>query len=260
MESVTPDPTGHPSNTASSDGRSVRGVLAAALAAGLLFGACGGSGSAADDQTGPTVTSPAATATATAPPSSSTGTATPTSSPTDTTTRKTKKANKNEAKPTPTTAATAPTPTTVALPVPIAPPADDEAAEPVVPIGTLAIPALDLERTFYEGIRLPTFDLGPGHWPGSAMPGQPGNVVIGGHRTNSNADFRYIDQLSAGDEMILTTNEGASFTYVVESTEITSPFASRVIYQTPRKTATLFACHPPGSVRQRVVVHLSMAP
>lgn len=254
------DMTEHENPTVGHAGRSIRAVLASTLAAGLLLAACGADRSAADEDAVATTTSSSADAATTA-------TSPPASSPVDTAVTTAGKAGKarrvekaERAKPTPTTAATAPTPTTVALPVPIAPPADDEAAEPVVPLGTLAIPALDLERTFYDGIRLPTFDLGPGHWPGSAMPGQPGNVVIGGHRTNSNADFRYIDQLSAGDEMILTTNEGASFTYVVESTEITSPFASRVIYQTPRKTATLFACHPPGSVRQRVVVHLSMAP
>lgn len=161
---------------------------------------------------------------------------------------------------TPTSTTAVATTTTVPLPRPVSPPEDFESPEPVVPLGTLAIPAIGIERTYYEGIRIPTFDLGPGHWPGTASAGQRGNMVLGGHRTDSNEDFRDLDQLAPGDEMIVTTNDGASFTYVVESTEITDPYAIRVIRQTPRKTATLFACHPPGSVSQRIVVHLVLAP
>lgn len=128
----------------------------------------------------------------------------------------------------------------------------------MVPLGALALPDIGIERPLYEGIRLPTFDLGPGHWPGSALPGQQGNMVIGGHRTSGNRDFRDLDQLEPGDEMIVTGNDGTSFTYVVESTEITGPYSVRVIHQTSEFTATLFACNPPGEVTQRIVVHLTL--
>lgn len=162
----------------------------------------------------------------------------------------------------PASATTAPPATlasTTTLPQPIPPPADAQSPEPVVPLGRLAIPAIGIDRRLFEGIRLPTFDLGPGHWPGSALPGQPGNMVIGGHRTSGNRDFRDLDQLERGDEMIVTDDAGATFTYVVAATEITGPFSVRVIHQTPESTATLFACHPPGSVAQRIVVHLTLA-
>ncbi len=157
-----------------------------------------------------------------------------------------------------TTTSSSPPPPTTTLPQPVPAPADSEAAEPLVPLGTLALPAIGIERPLYEGIRLPTFDLGPGHWPGSALPGQQGNMVIGGHRTSGNRDFRDLDQLEVGDEMIVTDNAGVSFTYVVDSTEITGPYSFRVTYQTPASTATLFACHPPGEVTQRIVVHLTL--
>ncbi|MDQ3542660.1 MAG: sortase, partial [Actinomycetota bacterium] len=62
--------------------------------------------------------------------------------------------------------------------------------------------------------------------------------------TSGNRDFRDLDQLAVGDEMIVTDNAGVSFTYVVDSTEITGPYSFRVTYQTPASTATLFACHP----------------
>lgn len=157
-----------------------------------------------------------------------------------------------------TPATTAVVPTTVALPQPIAPPLDAEAEEPVVELGRLAIPSLGLDATLYEGIRLPTFDLGPGHWPGSALPGQVGNMVVGGHRTSSNADFADLDELEAGDQMIATGNDGTPYTYAVDRVEITDPFAARIIGQTAAGTATLFACHPPGSVDYRIVVHLTL--
>ena len=40
--------------------------------------------------------------------------------------------------------------------------------------------------------------------------------------------------------------------------EIVDPTAIRIVDQTPEPTATLFACHPPGSVAERYVVHLTL--
>jgi len=150
-----------------------------------------------------------------------------------------------------------PIPTTVPLPQPIAPPVDENATEPVVERGRVAIPSIGIDAALYEGLALPTFDLGPSLWPGTAMPGQIGNMVIGGHRTSANADFRHLDQLVAGDEMLVTDNAGVQHTYAVDSIEYTDPFAGRIIHQTPRRTATLYACDPPGSVSRRIVVHLT---
>ena len=151
-----------------------------------------------------------------------------------------------------TTAATA---TTVALPVPIAVPADSAGEEPVIEVGSIEIPSLKVSETMYEGIRLTTLDRGPGHWPGTAMPGQVGNVVIAGHRVSHSKPFRNVDKLVAGDEVVFTTTDGR-FVYTVVSQEIVKPDALYITDQTPEKTATLFACHPPGSTRERIVIHL----
>jgi len=144
------------------------------------------------------------------------------------------------------------------LPVPVDPPPEDGRADPELVLGSIAIPAIDIERPLSEGIRLPTLDRGPGHWPGTAMPGDRGNVVVAGHRVSHNADFRNLDDLDPGDEVIFNTNLGR-FVYLVESTEIVGPDALWVVDQTPEHTATLFACHPPGSVRERIIVHLRLA-
>ena len=143
------------------------------------------------------------------------------------------------------------------LPTPVAAPSDSRGKEAVVQVGSIEIPKIGLATTMYEGIRLTTLDRGPGHWPGTAMPGAVGNVVVGGHRTSHDKPFRNIDKLQPGDQVIFDTADGR-FVYAVTSTEIVTPDAIRIIDQTAGKTATLFACHPLGSTRQRIVVHLAL--
>jgi sortase A len=153
-----------------------------------------------------------------------------------------------------TTVATLPGVTTDPLPTPLPPP-NPSAKEPYVEVGRISIPRLGLELPLLEGIALSTLDRGPGHWPGTAMPGQPGNVVVAGHRVSHSKPFRHIDLLQPGDTVTFTTPDG-SFVYVVTGSEVVSPSALWVIDQTAAPTATLFACHPPGSTKQRYVVHL----
>ena len=136
---------------------------------------------------------------------------------------------------------------------PIAPPADARAAEPIIELGSIYIPAIGVNSVLYEGIRMTTLDYGPGHWPGSAMPGQPGNVVVGGHRTSKHKVFRRVDELVPGDEIFFTMPDGV-YTYVVNRIEIVDPSAVWIVDPTPTPQATLFACHPPGSTRQRIIV------
>ena len=159
---------------------------------------------------------------------------------------------------TPTTTSTTSTTTTTTLPIPIAPPADTRAAEPVIELGTISIPAIDVEMGLYEGIRLTTLDLGPGHWPGTAMPGSQGNVVIAGHRVSKHQVFLRINELVVGDEIIFETDTGEVFVYVVTAAEVIEPTDLWIIDQTPEFTATLFACHPPGSTAQRYAVFATL--
>jgi sortase A len=154
-------------------------------------------------------------------------------------------------------AAPAPTAPATTLPTPVAPPAED-ASEAVQLLGKIDIPKLKLDDDMYEGVALSTLDHGPGHWPGTALPGQPGNVVIAGHRVSHSKPFLHIDSLVPGDDVIFTVN-GATYTYRVTSHEIVPPTAIGIVNQTADSTATLFACHPPGSVAERYVVHLKLA-
>ena len=164
----------------------------------------------------------------------------------------------------PTTTSTSTTTTTVyagpptlapgeSLPVPEAIPPEDF-VEPEVIIGELVIPALLLTQTMYRGVTLPTLDKGVGYWPGTAMPGHVGNVVLGGHRVSKQKPFRNIDLLVPGDEIYLTTDEG-TFVYAVSGTQIIEPTDTWIINQSESATLTLFACHPPHSTKQRIAVY-----
>ncbi len=124
-------------------------------------------------------------------------------------------------------------------------------------IGSIEIPKFGLVRYVFEGVQLPTLDRGPGHWPGTAMPGEVGNAVMAGHRTSQNADFADLNRLRRGDEVIFNLG-GARHVYTVRKTEIVAPQSLWIIDQTRNATATLFACHPKGSVSQRIVVRLRL--
>jgi sortase A len=143
------------------------------------------------------------------------------------------------------------------LPVP-QPPPEPNAQEAGFALGSIEIPRVGLNNSFYEGITMPTFDKGPGHWPGTALPGMLGNVVVGGHRTSRTRPFRHLEQLVPGDEVIFTTDTGR-FVYHVTRTEIVTPESIWIADQTNAYTATLFACHPVGSTKERIVVFLELA-
>ena len=200
----------------------------------IFLAACSSSKAAA-----PTSAATASTSTST---SSTTTTNEPASTTTDTAT---------------TTTQAATTTTTETVPVPKAAP-QPYAAEPRVLLGSIEIPKLGVKKDLLEGVSLTVLNQGPGHWPGTAMPGHTGNVVVAGHRTSHDRPFRYIDQLVPGDQVVFTTKDGR-FVYKVTGSEVVDPTAIRIIDQTPAHTATLFACTPPGSTRYRLVIHLTEA-
>ena len=145
-----------------------------------------------------------------------------------------------------------------AQPGPIAIPEDPYAPEAVVRIGTITIPKLGLEHDLFSGVTLNVIDHGPSHWPGTALPGQPGNAVIAGHRVTHDHPFLHIDDLRPGDQVIFDVS-GVRSTYRVTGSEIVTPDAVWIANQTATPTATLYACHPLHSKKQRYVVHLALA-
>ena len=120
-------------------------------------------------------------------------------------------------------------------------------------LGTISIPKLNVRQTIFSGVTNSVFDRGVGYWPGTALPGQPGNMVLGGHRTAGTHPFYDIQKLTVGDQIIVTRG-GRTYTYVVNGSRIVKPTATWILNQTANSTLTLFSCHPRGTVRQRYVV------
>ncbi len=160
----------------------------------------------------------------------------------------------------PTTSTTnAPTTTTTAAPTTTTEKAPEQVANDNVGIGKIEIPKLGVTEYMFEGIELSVLDKGPGHWPDTAMPGEVGNMVIAGHRVSHTHPFLHINDLGVGDEVYFSA-EGKKYRYEVTGTEIVNPDAIRIVDPTPTATATLFACHPPGSIAYRWVTYLKYAP
>ncbi|MGH2721475.1 MAG: sortase [Actinomycetota bacterium] len=128
---------------------------------------------------------------------------------------------------------------------------------PIVQFGVIEIPRIGLVHPVYEGIQLRVIDRGPGHWPGTAMPGERGNAVFAGHRTTHSHPFLDIDLLVPGDQILFRTNAGVS-TYEIREHLIVYPNDTWITNPTSAPTVTIFGCHPKRSARQRYVVRGSL--
>ncbi len=130
---------------------------------------------------------------------------------------------------------------------------DHHADEALPAFGMIEIPKIGLVHPIFEGLEESHIHWGPGHWPGSAQPGMPGNAVFAGHRVTHTRPFLDIDLLVPGDQITLRTNDG---TAIYEMTEhlIVTPDDTWIAQPTADATVTLFACHPKRSARQRYVI------
>ena len=124
---------------------------------------------------------------------------------------------------------------------------------PTPAIGMIEIGRINLVHPVFEGIEESEIHWGPGHWPGSAMPGAPGNAVFAGHRVTHTRPFLDIDLIVPGDQIKFHTGAG-TFTYEVTEHLIVTPDATWIVDPTPDPTLTIFACHPKRSAKQRYVV------
>ena len=152
-------------------------------------------------------------------------------------------------------------PTGVALPeLPVPGPLPFNAHEPTpeVVLGTLEIPKLEVSQPLQQGMTLTAINRGPSHWPGTPLPGEMGNVVVAGHRVTYKRTFNRLDELVPGDEVRFHMTDGGEHTYEVTAISVVGPDDLWIADQTYAHTATLFACHPKGSARQRIVASLRL--
>jgi len=122
--------------------------------------------------------------------------------------------------------------------------------------GQLSIPEIKVNTKVREHVAF--VDKDPSHLIESRTPNQPGNVAIFGHRTSHGKEFRNLDKLKVGSLMYLTV-DGKIYTYQTTSIDIRTP-SDPMLYATSsnEQTISLVACHPPGSVKFRIVVHADL--
>ncbi len=137
----------------------------------------------------------------------------------------------------------------------------------------LVIPDIDVDAYVVEGTTTAALRAGAGHYLGTALPGEPGNVGIAGHRTTFGHYFNRLDELHPGSIATLRT-PFATYTYQavaakdfgganphpVQPTDTTvldadsDPAASRLT----RQWLTLTTCNPKGSAAQRLILRLAL--
>ena len=125
------------------------------------------------------------------------------------------------------------------------------------PVGLITIPEIGLNSVIVEGTDTAALRTGPGHYPGTPLPGEAGNVAIAGHRTTYARPFYNLDALKPGDPIHISTVQG-SFTYSVVNTVIVSPDDVSVAAPTATPQLTLTTCNPRYSAATRMVVHASL--
>jgi sortase A len=125
----------------------------------------------------------------------------------------------------------------------------------------LRIPTIGLRQVVLEGVSTADLERGPGHYPGTALPGQLGNVAIAGHRVTYGGPFRNLDRLLPGDEIDIDTRD-RTYVYRVQLAREVKPSDIGVTFAVPeqptapptRRLLTLTTCTPPYSAARRLIV------
>lgn len=110
---------------------------------------------------------------------------------------------------------------------------------PGAPVARLVIPRIGLDEVVVEGVGDRELNAGPGHLPGSPLPGVAGNSVISAHRDRH---FRDLGDVSVGDT-IETLTRHKSAKWVVTDRKVVGRRAP-VLRSTQDATLTLTTCWP----------------
>ena len=120
-------------------------------------------------------------------------------------------------------------------------------------IGRIEIQRVGVSVVVVEGTGEPTLRRAAGHIIGTALPGQPGNVGIAGHRDTL---FRPLRNIQRNDIITLTTLRG-EYRYRVVSIKVVSPYDIAVLNPDRNEILTLVTCYPfyfVGSAPKRFIV------
>lgn len=124
-----------------------------------------------------------------------------------------------------------------------------EAAAP----SRLEIPSVGISVMVHEGVGSRNLRLGAGHIPGTALPGEAGNIGIAAHRDSY---FRGLRNIRLNDTILLTTL-GGTYQYSVEWTRVVPADEKNLLASSGESSLTLVTCYPfyyVGSAPDRFIV------
>lgn len=117
----------------------------------------------------------------------------------------------------------------------------------------IVIPSIQLDAPVVEGVGWEDLKKGVGHLPGSANPGERGNLYLAAHNDIFGEIFRHLDKLELGDEFFVYSGD-QSYRYVVTSKRVIDPTDVSVMYPSTEPIATLQTCYPYLVDTHRLVV------
>lgn len=103
-------------------------------------------------------------------------------------------------------------------------------------LATLRIPRFGsgYDPVIVEGVSQGALAKGPGHYPGTAMPGEIGNFAIAGHRTGWGQPFHRLSDLTKGDEIKVNWHR-ETYTYRITRTDVVKPSDVGVVLPVPNR-------------------------
>jgi sortase A len=123
------------------------------------------------------------------------------------------------------------------------------------PVARLAVPEQRIDLFVLAGANGRTIAFGPGHLFGTALPGEKGNSVIGGHR---DTHLRFLRDTKVGTELHVQRPDGVWRRYRVEAAAVLDAADLWVTRQDGPTRMTLVTCYPFDAIRaggpQRYVV------
>ena len=119
-------------------------------------------------------------------------------------------------------------------------PAYPKRLDPESPIGRIVIARLNVRAVVKEGVDSKTLRRAVGHVPGTALPGEDGNVALAAHRDTF---FRGLRDVRKDDRITVQTAD-REYEYVVDSTKIVTPKDVHVLKPTGSPVLTLVTCYP----------------
>ena len=117
----------------------------------------------------------------------------------------------------------------------------------------IVIPRINVDAPIVDDVSWEALKKGVGHLPGSANPGERGNLYLAAHNDIYGEIFRYLNELEPGDEYFIYAGE-QKFRYVVREKRIIEPTEVEVMLPTTEPVATLQTCYPYLVDTHRLVV------